>query len=829
MARKRDSEQLSFMNAEGHIDKILERSLEKILPESMMPYSEAVIMDRAIPRIEDGLKPVQRRILYSMFELNLMPDKEFKKSARVVGDCLGKYHPHGDSSVYDAMVRMAQDFNMRLRLVQGHGNFGSVDGDGAAAMRYTEVKLAPLALELLKDLDCDTVDWQKNFDDSLNEPRVLPGRFPNLLVNGGSGIAIGLATDIPPHNLTEVIDAVVAMIDNPRIPLSDLLKIVKGPDFPTGGYIVESDPMEEIYSTGKGKFVMRGKVDIENADGGKQSIVITEIPYQVNKSKLAKDIYDLRESNKAVCGGISDVVDESDRSGMRLVVKLKKGEDAAKILEVIYKKTELQKNYNANMVAIANGKPEQLGLVDMLRYYIEYQRKVVLRRTQFNLNIAKKRENILNGFVTVYPAIREVVEIILDSKSRTESKTRIRERFSLNEAQADAILDTRLAALNQLDVEKIYKELDELRKKIAVMEKITASKKEQLNVVRTEILEIRNKYKVKRLTTVVKALDDIEIKTYDPTKRNSKRGYVAVSADGRVKFMTTNAFYKDDRSAAAATPYSVTRDLKMVEPSEQAVVFGSLGNAYRIDVNAVPEKKWNDRGNTLKELSGGEAPDNEKAVSVMIFGEKAEDVTVYAYTRGGVVKATKMAEYSVNKPMYQYCVLKDGDEIIGVEKDIGLSTIMFVSTDGQAFNCLKDEIPLQGRKAGGVCGMKLADGAKVVYAGQVPAEYETEEEIVTVGELLTVCANGMGRKGLTRSYRPMQRAKKGVKALDLPPKQRVIFATVVLDDVDLAMIDVDGTVKTVNTEDVRLNDRNTRAYLIEDGTFESITVHKEET
>lgn len=828
MARKRDSEQMSFMSADGNVDKIVERSLEKILPESMMPYSEAVIMDRAIPRIEDGLKPVQRRILYSMFELNLMPDKEFKKSARVVGDCLGKYHPHGDSSVYDAMVRMAQDFNMRLRLVQGHGNFGSVDGDGAAAMRYTEVKLAPLALELLKDLDCDTVDWQKNFDDSLDEPRVLPGRFPNLLVNGGSGIAIGLATDIPPHNLTEVIDAVVAMIENPKVTLRELLKIVKGPDFPTGGYIVESDPMEEIYATGKGKFIMRGKVDVENTDGGRQSIVITEIPYQVNKSKLAKDIYDLRESNKATCGGIADVVDESDRSGMRLVVKLKKGEDAAKILDVIYKKTELQKNYNANMVAIANGKPEQLGLIDMLRYYIEYQRKVVLRRTHYHLNIAKKRENILKGFVTVYPAIREVVEIILSSKSRTESKARIREEFSLNEAQADAILDTKLASLHQLDVEKIHKELEELLKKIAAMERITVNKKEQLEVVRREILEIRNKYKVKRLTTVVKNLDEIEIKTYDPTKRNAKRGYIAITADGRVKFLTTNAFYKDDRSASAATADSVTRCLKMVEPSEQAVVFGSLGNAYRIDVNEIPEKKWTDKGNTLKEISRGEAPDGEKAVGILIFGETAEDVTVYAYTAKGIVKASRMSEYSVNKPCYQYCVLKDDDEIIGVEKDMGLSTVMFVSSDGQGFNCLKDEIPLQGRKAGGVCGMKLADGAKVVFAGQVPAEYETDDEIVTVGELLVICKNGMGRKSLTRGFRPMQRAKKGVKALDLLPRQEVVFATVVLDDVDLAMIDSDGSVKIVNTEDIRLNDRNTRSYLIEDGEFESITVHKEE-
>ncbi len=828
MARKKIDNQIAFdFDQDGNLENIIEKPLEAVLPESIMPYSEYVILERALPRVEDGLKPVQRRVLYSMHELGVLPTKEYKKSARIVGDCLGKYHPHGDTSVYDAMVRMAQDFTMRMCLVDGQGNFGSVDGDSAAAMRYTEVRMAPLATELLRDLECDTVEWQNNFDDQLQEPRMLPGRFPNLLVNGAEGIAIGVATKIPPHNLGEVIDAVVALIDNSRITLKELLTIVKGPDFPTGGFLIPLDSLESIYETGKGRLTMRAKVDIENGDNDKQNIVITEIPYQVNKAALQQSIFALKESNKDKLGGISEIADESDGSGMRIVIKLKKGEDPVKIINFLFKKTDLQKNFGVNMMAIAGGKPQLMGLIPILKYYVNYQRTVVLKRTQYKLGIAKKRENILKGFVTIFPYVRELVDIILDSKNRTESKARIRERFALNEAQADAILDTKVGALNQLDIDKYYKELEALEKDIANMEKIVGSQREQLNIVKKEILEIKNKYKSKRMTTVVSSLDEIEIKAYDPTKRNAKRGMLTISVDGKVKFITPAAFYKANRSADSCSSDTLVSKLTLVEPNTTAIIFGSLGNAYRVDTNTIKESKWEDQGQTLQSAFG--APVGEVAVNVLTVSEADKDVTVYAYTASGMVKASQMSEYVVNKDSYQYAIVKDDDYIIGVEKDAGLTTILYVSSDGQALNCLKDEIPIQGRKSAGVIAMKLEKGEKVIYAGQCQGEYETDTELVSLGELIVVTDNGVGRKSFTRSYRPMQRARKGVKALDLPTKEKVIFATTILDNVDIAMVSKDGKVVSINTEDVRLNDRTPRAYQIfAENTYVTGVAHIEE-
>ncbi len=815
MARRKVDNQISFdMDNDGNLENIIEKPLEAVLPESIMPYSEYVILERALPRVEDGLKPVQRRVLYSMHELGVLPNKEYKKSARIVGDCLGKYHPHGDTSVYDAMVRMAQDFTMRMCLVDGQGNFGSVDGDSAAAMRYTEVRMAPLATELLRDLDEDTVEWQNNFDDQLQEPRMLPGRFPNLLVNGAEGIAIGVATKIPPHNLGEVIDAVVAMIDNPRITLTELLTIVKGPDFPTGGFLIPGDSLEEVYSTGKGKLIMRAKVDIENGDNDKQNIIVTEIPYQVNKAALQQSIFSLKEQNKDKLGGISEIADESDANGMRIVLKLKKGEDPVKIINFLFKKTDLQKNFPVNIMAIAGGKPQQMGLVAILKYYINYQRTVILKRTQHKLGNAKKRENILKGFVPILPSVRELVDITFDSKNRTESKARIRARFELNEAQADAILDTKVGALNQLDIDKYYKELDALEKDIAAMEKIVGSQREQLNVVKKEILEIKNKYKSKRLTTVVSTIDEIEIKAYDPSKRNARRGIVTISPDGLVKFITPTAFYKDNRAADNCTRDTLVKSLALVEPAMTAIVFGSKGNAYRIDTNTIKESKWAMKGQTLKEAFGGDP--SEKAVAVLTVTDGEKDVKVFASTASGMVKASMMSEYIINKDSYQYAIVKDDDEIISVEKDAGLSTIVYVSTDGQALNCLKDEIPVQGRKSAGVIAMKLEGKERVVYAGQCEAEYETDDEIVSVGELLVMTNNGVGRKSFTRSYRPMQRARKGVKALDLPQGEKVIFATTILTDFDIAVVNKIDVVKSINTEDIRLNDRTQRAYHIFD-------------
>ncbi|NLZ25709.1 MAG: DNA topoisomerase 4 subunit A, partial [Clostridiales bacterium] len=449
---------------------------EDAMHDSMMPYSEHVILDRALPRVEDGLKPVQRRILYSMHEMGVTPDKPYKKSARIVGDCMGKYHPHGDSSIYGALVKMAQGFNMRMRLVDGHGNFGSVDGDPPAAMRYTEARLSTLALELLRDIDKDTVAWNPNFDDTLKEPVMLPGRFPNLLVNGASGIAVGLATNIPPHNIEEVIDGIIAYIDNPSIKLKDMLKIIKGPDFPTGGFIIPVDPLESIYQTGKGKIKIRARVHIEDDKSDKKNIVITELPYQVSKSELLTRIADLREQHKEILSGISDIVDESDKSGIRAVIKTKREADVDGIAEFLFKRTNLEVNYSVNMVAIADGKPEQMGLMDILRYYVNYQREIIRRRTAFDLKVAKKREEIVKGLLIAIKNIDEVIKIIKTAPSVAAAKAKLRERFDLSEEQAQAIVDMRLKALTRLEVDKLEEELRQLQKSIKELTEILGSK-----------------------------------------------------------------------------------------------------------------------------------------------------------------------------------------------------------------------------------------------------------------------------------------------------------------------------------------------------------------
>ena len=456
MARKK--KETNQPAPEQHSGEIFLTPLEEVLPGSMLPYAEYVILDRALPRVEDGLKPVQRRILYTMYDMGLTPDKPHKKSARIVGECMGKYHPHGDSSVYDAMVRMAQDFNMRMTLVNGHGNFGSVDGDPAAAMRYTEARLEPLALELLRDIEKETVRFTLNFDDSLKEPETLPGRFPNLLVNGASGIAVGLATNIPPHNLGEVIDGICAYIDNPKIKLFQMMKYIQAPDFPTGGYIIAGELLQ-AYETGRGKITLRAKVSIEEGDNDKKLIVITELPYQVNKAKLLTKIAALRDEKKEILGGISEITDESDRNGMRAVIKVKKDADAEKILAALYKYSDLETTFGINMVAIADGKPQQLGLLDVIRHYVAYQREVVLRRTRFDLAQAKERCHILEGLIIAVRNIDEVIEIIKTSESVPVARTRLRQAFDLSERQAQAILDLRLARLTKLEIFKLEQEL----------------------------------------------------------------------------------------------------------------------------------------------------------------------------------------------------------------------------------------------------------------------------------------------------------------------------------------------------------------------------------
>ncbi|MBO7390839.1 MAG: DNA topoisomerase 4 subunit A, partial [Clostridia bacterium] len=525
--------------SENTNERIYEKTVEQVMHESMMPYSEYVILDRALPRVEDGLKPVQRRILYSMYELGLSHDKPHKKCARIVGECLGKYHPHGDTSVYDALVRLAQSFNMSECLVDGHGNFGSVDGDGAAAMRYTEARLAPIAQEMLRDLEKDTVTYSLNFDDTLKEPDMLPGRFPNLLVNGASGIAVGLATNIPTHNLTEVIDGAVAMIDNPHIKLDDLMNIIKGPDFPTGGIIYRSDDLRQAYETGKGKVTITAKMHIER-EGDKKSIVITELPYQVNKAKLLLKINELRESKKDPYVQIADILDESDRQGLRATIKLKRDADPDRIVKLLMRHTDLQTNFGINMVVIADGKPRLMGLKEILRYYLDYQRTLIQRRTRYDLNAAKEREEILRGLLVAIQNIDEVIAIIKRAKNVTEAKDALRQRFTLSEKQANAIVEMKLRKLTNLETDEIIAEIEDLRAKIEYYNKILGNQKLQFQVVKEELLDIKKRYKRQRRTTIVdengKEMIVSELKPEEAESKPVVNGGIVLFKNGNMKF-----------------------------------------------------------------------------------------------------------------------------------------------------------------------------------------------------------------------------------------------------------------------------------------------------
>lgn len=826
--------QKAFDLRDNTVENIVEKSLEQVLPESMLLYGEYVILDRALPRVEDGLKPVQRRILYTMHELKMFPDAAFKKSARVVGECLGKFHPHGDSSVYDAMVRMAQDFNMRMPLVKGHGNFGSMDGDPAAAMRYTEVKLEALATELLRDLDKDTVKWNKNFDDTLDEPDVLPGRFPNLLVNGAKGIAIGLATSIPTHNLTEVIDGCIALIDNPRLPLRELLKIIKGPDFPTGGFLLGGEDIYQVYETGKGKLVVRGKMDIEN-EGDRQNIIISEIPFTATKDAIQKKIYDLKEKKKDGYVNVTEVADESDRNGMRIVVRLKKGEDAVKLLNRLYKDTDLQSNFNVNMVAIAKGKPKQMGLIEILKYYLEFQKDVIYRRSRYEIGIAEKRAAILEGFLIVMPAIDEVIALIRAAATRAEAKVKLKERFELTDVQADAILSLQLGNINRLDVTKFENELKDLRGKLAKLRKIVGSTAEQYRVVRAELEEIRDRYKTKRLTTIIDSLDEVEVKAYDPTKRTAKRCVAAIDSEGRVKHLSTRNYVSANRDLESSGYDGLTVSLADVNPGAEALIIGNLGNCYKFSGDRIKECRWNDRGVALHDAYPGVA-ENEKAVCLLVpTEEEIEHADLYLYTKSGMVKKSSVKSCIVGKDAYQIIALKPDDEVIGCEIVRDNATILFVTSDGQCVNSLTDDYPRQGRIAGGVIGVNLNEGERVVFAGQavVEPEFSPEEEKIVyypVGEIVVINDKGLGKKVLAREFNPIGRNRKGVRIMDVYGQDtKVIFASTVLEPYFIGLVTQDKEVEILDTENLRLENKNTKGKPVLRGKMLVRAVrHKEE-
>jgi len=778
---------------------VLDTVFEDVMHNSMIPYSENVILDRALPRVEDGLKPVQRRVLYSMHEMGLTPDKPHKKCARIVGDCLGKYHPHGDSSVYGAMVRMAQPFSMRMKLVDGHGNFGSIDGDSAAAMRYTEARMSPLALELLRDLDKETVSWTPNFDDSLEEPTTLPGRFPNLLVNGANGIAVGLATNIPTHNMGECIDATVYKIDNPNATVKDLFKVFHGPDFPTGAFIIPVDSLESIYETGKGRIKIRSRLHIENDDNGKKNIVITEIPYQVSKAELLSRIADLKEANKDALAGISEIVDESDKSGTRAVIKCKRDADVNKIVSFLFKKSNLEMGYSINMVAIANGKPEQLSLTAYLDYYIEYQRKIIVNRTNFDLKAAKARAEIVRGLLVAIRNIDEVIRIIKESESTAKAKETLRARFDLSDAQAQAILDMRLKSLAKLEVGKLEEELAHLEKQIALFEAILASRRRQYTIVKDELLAIKKALNSERMSVILDS-DEQEGDYSAPSEAEAvayRDGVIVTNSEGQLRFMSQKAFSTAKKDMSGLTEDNLPLQWLSVNNKGNLYAATNLGNIVKIDVTSLPEKKFKEKAFKLGSINQ-DVQTGEKVVKLIFFdGVPVGELVLF--TKQGGAKRVDLSEFtSVNKAYLKAINLADKDEVIGCEVVDDEKNVMEVTAEGQVLVYKATEIPLQGRTAAGVKGIKLNDNDSVVFGGQV------EEE----GEII-VCSNtGYAKRVISSLIDPSSRYLKGIKIIELD-KSFVKYVGTVKMPYDLAFVS-GGKTNIVNTEDIRIDTRTTK-------------------
>lgn len=766
-------------------------TVEDVMSSSMLPYSEYVIMDRALPRVEDGLKPVQRRILFDMIELGLTPDKPFKKSARVVGDTLGKFHPHGDSSVYGAMVRMAQNFVMGECLVEGQGNFGSIDGDGAAAMRYTEVRLTPLALELMKDLDKDTVSFSFNFDDTLKEPDYLTGRFPNLFVNGASGIAVGLATNIPTHNLGEMIDGCVAFIDNPNISLTDMLKVIKGPDFPTGGMICAGKDMEEAYATGRGKVTMRAVFHTEDDKNGKTNIVITELPYQVNKAEFLKSIGDLKMKMKDELADICDITDESDKAGMRAVITVKKDGDVDNIIALLLKHTDMQLNFNYNVVAIADGSPKQLGLLAYLNYYIKFQNEIIVRRTQFDLDRAKARAHIVEGLCVAIANIDEVVQIIKTSSSVGDAKTKLMVRFNLTDVQTQAILDMRLSRLTSLEVEKLQEELKELLKTIDELTAILGSKARQMSVIKKELKEIKAKYATPRKTQIVTSFEDYVV---TPIERLlDTECAVAVTNDGlRLKTLDIKQIQNASPNYNYENINALHKSIVHTSMNSKVYAFTNYGNFFSIPVRDIPNSKFNTKGTAMSEIAHAET--KEKVVGLFAEQDFEENTELIFTTQDGFIKRSPASEYAGLKTGSVALKLKDFDRVVSVQINDNLPSILMVSSDGMAVNVEYKTVPVTKRASGGVIGMSLNEGEKVIFASQVN----------TLDRVLVVTPDGVGKKFSLNELPISARNRKGLKIVTGKEKVFAIISPIVTGEVVLQDKD---NIYAVDVNDITIQTR----------------------
>lgn len=702
------------------------KSLSQTIHDSMIPYSEFVIMDRALPRVEDGLKPVQRRVLYSMLEVGVLPDRPYKKCATIVGDCMGKYHPHGDSSIYETLVRLAQPFNMEEPLVDGHGNFGSVDGDGAAAMRYTEARLSPIALEMLRDLEKNTVPWGLNFDDRLKEPLMLPGRFPNLLVNGCQGIAVGLATNIPTHNFAEACNAVIAYIDNNKITLDELMKIMPAPDFPSGGYILDNSEIRQMYETGKGKIYIRSKISIENGDNGRKNIVISEIPYQVNKASMLQKIAKYRDANpNGPMGYIQEIVDESDRSGTRAVIKLKKDAKINAILNLLYKYCDVQTTFGANIVAIADGKPKQMGLIQILDYYVKYQQKVIFNRTNYDLEEALKKEHILEGLLIAIRNIDEVVRIIKNSKSVTDAKITLIKTYELSDVQAQAILDMRLARLTNLEVNKLITDLNRLRDLIKRYTAIVKSPILQMKVVKSELSDIAKQYSKPRKTkflSVDEHFEDSSIVLDNSSDEEDIQTYHFIATpENTLKLVNLKSYNLVTKDLSANPSLSEIPSISFkIDDNKDLYVFTNLGNCIKLPVKSISECKFRDKGTLLFSLVRNIDKD-ENIVAVLELDNALKDHNLIFTTKNGMIKVSKVSYYFASKQVIGAIKLGRGDELLMVDIYNPDKNLCMFTKNGNGVKVKIDDISETGRLSSGIKGISLDKTDYVINAMQIDA------------------------------------------------------------------------------------------------------------
>ncbi|KOP68861.1 DNA gyrase subunit A [Bacillus sp. FJAT-18019] len=793
-------------------EQFLPAYLEEVVGDRFGRYSKYIIQDRAIPDVRDGLKPVQRRILYAMYDSGNTPDKPYRKSAKTVGDVMGNYHPHGDSSIYEGMVRMAQPWKMGHVLVDGHGNWGSQDDDPAAAMRYTEARLSPIALELLRDIEKRTVLFKDNFDNTAKEPVVLPSRYPNLLVNGASGISAGFATEIPPHNLREVIDACIAVMQKPEIELAEIMTFIKGPDFPTSGIIMGGEGILDAYRTGKGRVYLRSKTDIESLRGGKQQIVITEIPYQVVKSRLVTAMENIRLEKKVE--GIAEVRDESGREGLRIVVELKKDADANGILAYLFKKTDLQITYNFNMVAIVNKTPRQLGLKDMLSAYIDHQREVVTNRTQYELEKAEDRAHVLEGLVKALNILDEVIAAIKASKNRQDAQNNLQWMFGFTERQADSILTLQLYRLTNLEIHSLQKELDELMKKIEGFRAILNSDKKLIALIRKELLEIREKYGIDRRSVIQEEVEEIKVNL--EVLVNAEDVIVTLSNEGYIKRTSMLSFTRSGgelESSGVKEGDYITR-LFEINTLENLLIFTNRGQYFLLPVHQIPEYKWKDAGTAIVNVI--QVPKEDHIVSVIPVSNFEEPGKSLVFvSRKGQVKRTELKDY-VTKRTGAVAAAKVAaeDSIIQVVMSDHNKDIVLISKDGMSIRFNEQEVNAMGRVSGGVRGIQLREGDEVVAALWV----ENDE-----GEILTITDLGYGKRSLLLDYPVQSRGGKGMATFEFKEGKRVkpngsaiAGAFYCREPLQITAYSGDGQAYQIHTEKVPIGERKSIGKLLAD-------------